>query len=81
MDMLEEQSREQKDPNIYIDEYVRLWKNHWKEMLEENIQDMGKAHAFRQEVYNKEKYQLSKIGVFGGGSTYERGQDCLNLCG
>ena len=39
MDNLEGQSREERDPDLEVEEDTRLWgnrKKHWKDMLEEN---------------------------------------------
>ena len=58
MGMLEEQWRKDKDPDLDVDDDARLLydrEKHWKDMLEENIKDKGKARVLRWEVYKKEK--------------------------
>ena len=50
MDMLEEKSRWERDPDPEVEEDIRLSddrKNQWKGIVEDNINEKGESHALR----------------------------------
>ena len=51
--MFEEQYGEERDPNLEINEDVSICDyrgNHWKDILEDNIEYKGKSHVLRWDV-------------------------------
>ena len=56
MDMLEEQPKGEKYPNLEVGKDVGLSydrKKNWKDMLEDNTKNKGEVYSLQGEVYKK----------------------------
>ena len=58
VDMLEEQSREERDPCLEVEENIMIFdsrEKHCNNFVEDNIKEKGEINYLRWEVYMKER--------------------------